>query len=114
MPPTQDALGCATGSEAMNRKFFLTGMMLLLVAGLQGCRAGSDALPGVSLGSTPPTISQPSGSGSTDGKAPTITYTGFAVVQDKGAYSAKVVVFFSEDMDPSSINDQSIRVRDAD
>ena len=95
----------------MKSKFFLSGMMLLSAALLQGCGGGADAVPGVSLGSTPPTLG--SSGGSTSGAAPTITYTGFAVVQDKGTYSAKVVVFFSEDMDESSINEQTILVRDA-
>jgi hypothetical protein len=82
--------------------------MLMLAAGLQGCGSGgAGALPGTDA-SNPPLTS--TGGGSVDQTAPTITYTGFAVVQDQGAYSAKIVVFFSEDMDPASINRQTIEV----
>lgn len=90
----------------MKRSALITGM-LILTACLQGCGAGSS---GALSGTDDPTpLVASSGGGATD-KAPTITYTGFAVVQDQGAYSAKVVVFFSEDMDPASINAQTIEV----
>lgn len=93
----------------MKRNASIIGM-LMLMACLQGCGAGgSGALPGTDVPVTPPITS--TGGGTSD-KAPTITYTGFAVVQDKGTYSAKVVVFFSEDMDPASINAQTIEVLD--
>jgi hypothetical protein len=93
----------------MKRDAYLLAGMLMLVASLQGCGAGdSGAVAGTDV---PTPLVGPAG-GSLDQTAPTITYTGFAVVQDQGSYSAKVVVFFSEDMDPSSINPQTIQVFD--
>ena len=50
--------------------------------------------------------------GMDNGSAPTITFTGFAIVQVDGALSAKVVAFFSEDMDPATINTQNFTVTD--
>src|SRR5690242_2431983 len=92
----------------MNRNHVLAAV-LVLVAFLQGCGGGAAALDGQdSLQG----VGNGSGGGSVSAAAPTITYTGFAVVQDGIGYSAKVVVFFSEDMDPASINDQTFLVFD--
>lgn len=77
---------------------------------LTGCGAGAAAVPGSSV----PTGSLANtGSNGTD-VAPTITYMGFAVVTQDGAYSAKIVVFFSEDMDPATIATSNFVVKDAD
>lgn len=80
---------------------------LSLAAFLQACGGGAAISTSAPVDGT--TFSDNSGSADV---APTITYTGFAVVQDGKSYSAKVVVFFSEDMDPASINTKSFLVFD--
>jgi len=76
---------------------------------LTGC-GGAGAVPGTG---TPTGSLDNTGSSGTD-VAPTITYMGFAVVTQDGAYSAKIVVFFSEDMDPATIATSNFVVKDAD
>lgn len=75
---------------------------------LTGC-GGAGAVPG---GSIPTGSLANTGSSGTD-VAPTITYMGFAVVTQNNAYSAKIVVFFSEDMDPASIVPGNFIVKDS-
>ena len=76
---------------------------------LQGC-GSSGAAEGQS-GTGSASISGSSNSGSS--AAPTLTFTGFSVVQVDNALSGKVVAFFSEDMDASSINVDTFKVTDA-
>jgi len=73
---------------------------------LQGC--GGAAAAG--QGNTDSTSISSPGSGAA---APTLTFTGFSIVQVDGALSGKVVAFFSEDMDASSINVNTYKVVDA-
>lgn len=88
------------------KKLKLTLAALLAASLLQGCGT-SGAVPGTdSPGST-----LGSGAAGTD-VVPTITYMGFAVVQQGTGYSAKIVVFFSEDMDPNTIIPANFLVRD--
>lgn len=82
---------------------------LLMTVLLQGCGGGSAAPAG--NGASDTTLS--TGSSGT-GVAPTTTFTGFAVVQVDGGLSGKVVAFFSEDMDPSSINAGTFTIADVD
>jgi hypothetical protein len=71
---------------------------------LQGCGSAGADPQGSSTDAA--TVSASSSSDA----APTLTFTGFAVVQVDGALSGKVVAFFSEDMDASSINTQTFTV----
>jgi hypothetical protein len=95
----------------MERQMLNKFAALLLVASLAGCGGGSGALTDVGA---PTTLSGSPDPVST--QAPTLTFTGFAVVHDntEAGYTAKVVVFFSEDMDPASINSQTFIVRGPD
>ncbi|HEY1772593.1 MAG TPA: Ig-like domain-containing protein [Gammaproteobacteria bacterium] len=82
---------------------------LLCTLLLQGC-GSSGAVDGQSsTGDTSISSSDSSGSDA----APTLTFTGFSVVQVNNALSGKVVAFFSEDMDASSINVNTFKVVDA-
>ncbi|HEX7965294.1 MAG TPA: Ig-like domain-containing protein [Gammaproteobacteria bacterium] len=85
---------------------------LILLASLAACGGGGSGL----LTDQGVTSSLPGSSGPASNQVPTLTYTGFAVVHDntETGYSAKVVVFFSEDMDPASLNTRTFIVRGPD
>lgn len=76
---------------------------------LQGCGSSGAAQGQGSTGSAALSGSSSSGSSA----APTLTFTGFSVVQVGKTLSGKVVAFFSEDMDASSINVDTFKVTDA-
>ncbi|HEY4127081.1 MAG TPA: Ig-like domain-containing protein [Gammaproteobacteria bacterium] len=89
----------------MKKQAGIVGVTVLLMSLLlQGC-GSSSAADGQGV-SPDVTVSTSTGSDA----APTLTFTGFAVVQVDGALSGKVVAFFSEDMDASSINTQTFKV----
>ncbi|HEY3646153.1 MAG TPA: Ig-like domain-containing protein [Gammaproteobacteria bacterium] len=92
------------------RKFIVLMAALLMTALLQGCGGGSAGLNDPTSGSSDIPVSGSSDGSSNSDAAPTITFTGFAVVQVDGALSGKVVAFFSEDMDSSTINTQNFTV----
>jgi len=75
---------------------------------LQGCGGGAADGQGATGSAS---LSSSSGDGSS--AAPTLTFTGFSVVQVGKTLSGKVVAFFSEDMDASSINVDTFKVTDA-
>jgi hypothetical protein len=79
---------------------------LLFTLLLQGC--GSAAADG--QGNTGSDSLSSSGASSSSDAAPTLTFTGFAVVQQGKALSGKVVAFFSEDMDASSVNVNTFKI----
>ena len=85
----------------------ITALLCTLL--LQGCGSaaqGQDSTGGASIDTS-------SNGPSSGDAAPTLTFTGFAVVQVDNALSGKVVAFFSEDMDASSINTGTFKVTDA-
>jgi hypothetical protein len=86
---------------------------LLFTLLLQGCGGAAADGQGNTSDST---LSAPSNGTSDTGSSdavPTLTFTGFSVVEVDGALSGKVVAFFSEDMDASSININTFKVTDA-
>jgi len=87
------------------RKLIVMITALLMTVLLQACgSAGAAGTGGTGYNS----LGGSAGTGSD--AAPTTTFTGFAVVQVDGALSGKVVAFFSEDMDPATINAQNFTV----
>ena len=90
------------------RKLIVLMTALLMAALLQGCGTGSAGMDAGS-GAKDDAVSTTDSSA-----APTITFTGFAVVQVDGALSGKVVAFFDEDMDSSTINTRNFVVRGPD
>lgn len=92
------------------RKLIVLVAALLMTALLQGCGTAGDTPGNGGTGDIPLSGS----SGSSGDAAPTITFTGFTVVQVDGQLSGKVVAFFSEDMDPATITAQSFIVRGPD
>ena len=86
------------------RKLIVGITALLMTVLLQACGSAGAASSGAGY-------SNLGGSAGTGSDAvPTITFTGFTVVQVDGVLSSKVVAFFSEDMDPATINAQNFTV----
>ena len=105
MRPINEMRGTRERKKTM-RKLIVLMTALLMTLMLQAC-GGSAGLNDPNGGASNLPLST-----TDDGSAPTITFTGFAIVQVDGALSGKVVAFFSEDMDPASINTQNFVVTD--